>query len=736
MKKYYLSPVLLGIFGLLCSCGPTRLQTPQTLLSADISSYCELLRVPAKPSAALEPKPFLGIYMATRKLEQPLPGCGAGTFVQVAGVINGTPASKAGLRNDDVVLSLNNTPVCGTEEQIIRDFKKKIEAQKIGAPITLNILRGKETLALSAVLEELPTYVQPEARHQELEQCPPGPSLLDKALTEKKTLPRFDAVLAGLNDRSNVIHNPGAPAETRSRPLQMRELTFLMRRPLEAGAIAKELSRQLTAPLEEQNWQSAKMVQQAAALLDLPFTGTKQTEITFPALLRVMEETTKGIDQALSNLTTEEKALLRNNALDSVDDEQWNRILEISLKVDRAALLAALSPLLDFLTRDNLSLLQADLVKRFGKSKEILYESTTPVGKVIVGGPGPNVYREDAALILDLGGDDLYLNNAGGTRPGMPLSLVIDWGGNDRYLSRENFSQGAAVLGAGMLIDLGGNDAFTALDGSQGAGFWGFGLLYHGDGGTTFSARKVSQGTGQMGLGLLINRKGESRYLCSYGGQGLGFFGGAGIVIDEAGNDLYRLGGLEPDFREPLTATQSFGQGFGLGERPEKDKYGVPGGVGMLIDASGDDTYLADYFAQGSSYYYGLGILDDRAGNDQYICGRYCQGAGIHSSVGILVDRRGDDFYYASVGVGQGLGHDFGAGILEDEEGKDFFQGGTLVQGAATNGSFGLLMDLSGRSRFSFSDKGQAYAEDDTGMGIVIKGGVHAPDIRLGVRKE
>jgi hypothetical protein len=77
---------------------------------------------------------------------------------------------------------------------------------------------------------------------------------------------------------------------------------------------------------------------------------------------------------------------------------------------------------------------------------------------------------------------------------------------------------------------------------------------------------------------------------------------------------------------------QSIGQGFGHGVRAGKDTSGVPGGIGILIDEKGDDTYIADYFAQGASYYYGVGILNDMDGDDQYLSGRYSQGAGIHSS--------------------------------------------------------------------------------------------------------
>jgi hypothetical protein len=413
------------------------------------------------------------------------------------------------------------------------------------------------------------------------------------------------------------------------------------------------------------------------------------------------------------------------------------------MKMDRAQLLEAFSPLLSLLTRNNLSFLKEDLISRFGQnSGPVLYEAMTPMGKVLVGGPGPNVYGEDAALILDLGGDDLYLNNAGGTRPGIPVALVIDWGGNDRYLSRENFSQGAGLLGGGFLIDMGGDDTFVSMDGSQGGGFWGIGVLYHNGGNSTYTARSYCQGVGQMGVGLLIDRKGDDRYHCSFSGQGLGLFGGAGILTDEGGNDFYQLGGLKADFRDPLKATVSKGQGFGYGIRAERGIQGVPGGMGILMDEEGNDTYIADYFAQGASYYYGLGILDDRDGNDRYISGRYTQGAGIHSSVGVFMDRKGNDLYSASIGVAQGMGHDFGVGYFEDDEGKDQYWGGMLVQGAATNGSMGIFIDLEGNDQRACLSNGQGYSEGEGSLGIMMNKEGDSPGeakevtIKLGVKKE
>jgi len=729
---------LISIALLLASC--TAGHGPSPDRAGRTPQYCDLFNMPTKPYPAIEPRAYLGTYLAVGKVERALPGCAENLFIQVAGIIKGTPAEKAGLLDNDIIVSLNNTPTCNNAGRVISSFKEFIEQQKIGVPLPLEVLRNDRMLAVTVTLDEQPTHIQREAEHPELDSCPERASLLEKALRAQNALPLYDTLVNGLYRKSNIVHNPGSiQYEKNAHPLQLNEVTYLMRHPLAAGEAGKELSQRASAPLEEKNWSLDTVVQRTASLLDIVISNAAApTEATFPALLRGMEETKKRIDEALGSLTLEERTLLQNTARDMEDDKQWNALLAVSLKIDRTKFLEAFSPLLAFLTRDNLELLRQDLATRFSNSTgPILYEAQTSLGKVLVGGIGPNAYTEDAALILDLGGDDLYLNNAGGTRPGIPVSLVIDWGGNDQYLGRENFSQGAGLLGGGFLIDLGGDDIFTSHEGSQGAGFWGLGVLYHGDGNSVFSGRKFCQGAGQMGLGLLLNRNGDDKYLCSFAGQGLGLFGGAGLLVDGAGNDLYQLGGLEPDFRDPAKATQSFGQGFGLGARAEKDMSGVPGGTGLLIDKEGNDVYIADYFAQGASYYYGLGILDDRAGDDRYISGRYSQGAGIHSSIGVLIDRKGNDFYYSSVGVAQGMGHDFGVGFLEDEEGEDCYRGGSLVQGAATEGSIGVFM-AQGTGRRCRGGEGQPYADGENSMGIMINKGLTRgeAEIKVGIKKE
>lgn len=703
------------------SCSCARFLSPgEYMPSQEDPSYCSLLNV-TTPKHIIMRKPYLGIYMASKKLAETLPQCKDSIFIEVAGVISGSPADKAGLKEGDLLLSFGSTPVCIDHEQIFSSFRTMIERQAIGATVAIEVLRDSQRFSLAAKLTEVPIHNHPEAAHEEIMRCSSSISALESALGSQGLLPNYTRIINRLYERSNMKHNPEIMSETYDN-LQLSEMTFLMRHPLASGEAAKKLSQRLIGPLHKENLRLDEVISRAAGLIDIDLSSQRRPlEITFPELLRIMNEAKKKIDEALGALTPEEKKLLEETALGPWTDDRWNDILEISMKVDRKELLDSFSPLLTFFTNDNLALLKEDLIKVFGNNKgPVLYEARTPIGKVIVGGPGPNVYTEDAALILDLGGDDVYLNNAGGTRPGVPVAMVIDWGGHDRYITKDNFSQGAGLMGGGFLIDLGGYDTFISLDGSQGAGIFGLGVLYHGDGNSTFNARSYSQGTGRMGIGLLLNESGEDRYVCSHDGQGLGFFGGAGILIDKKGNDYYNLGGSLPDFRDPQRSYVSMGQGFGKGVRPEKGINGVPGGIGILIDEEGNDTYIADYFAQGSSYYYGLGILNNMGGDDQYIAGRYAQGAGIHSSVGVFLDRKGNDFYYASSGVAQGTGHDYGVGFFEDAAGHDRYRGGSLVQGAATNNSLGILKTTLHGGDFSYAEKGHAYADEKDGMGIVI----------------
>lgn len=714
----------------MCSCSANFLASGKPSVSPESSAYCSWLHVTPGPSEIIQPKPFLGITFAPARPDAEISVCREGNAIRVVTIISGSSAQEAGLREGDLILSINNSPLCLEEKAVSGFFRKIIARQEIGSTVELVILRDKEKINLIVPLLRMPSCSRVAAEHMGVDGCPGIPlSILDTELRKQDVLPLFYKVISGLYERSNYAQNLTKGHEKACDPFQLKEFTHMYRHPQSAGIVAGELSDRFISETGKEIHGLDRIIRTAAGLLDLESEGesekpSKDEEITFPGLLRTITQAREKTEHAFSRLSPQETELLREMVLAPWDDDRWNIFLELSMKVELTELFEAFSPVLSFLSGERLSMLKKDLLKRFPDNEApVLFEDMTPAGKVIVGGTGPNVYQEDAALILDLGGNDLYLNNSGGTRAGIPVAIVVDWEGNDRYLSKENFSQGAGLLGGGFLIDLSGADIFDALDGGQGAGFFGAGILYHGSGPGTFRGRKFCQGTGQMGIGLLWNSMGDTVYNCAGQGQALGFFKGAGIVIDEAGNDYYQLGGLEPDFRDPSKSTVSMGQGFGKGLRQEEKKDGVSGGIGLLIDGSGNDSYTADYFAQGASYYYGVGILDDLSGDDRYIAGRYAQGAGIHSSVGVLLDRKGDDFYYTSFGVAQGMGHDYGVGLLEDAQGDDYYWGGTLVQGSATAGSIGLLIDKEGKDRYMCKDKGQGYAEEADSMAIMMTPG-------------
>jgi HEAT repeat protein len=139
-------------------------------------------------------------------------------------------------------------------------------------------------------------------------------------------------------------------------------------------------------------------------------------------------------------------------------------------------------------------------------------------------------------------------------------------------------------------------------------------------------------------------------------------------------------------------------QGYAYGIRPD-----YSGGVGLIWDGQGNDTYVADIFGQGGSYWFGLGAIVDEQGNDRYLGYQYCQGSGIHLSLGALVDEAGDDSYAAST-VSQGCGHDYAPGFLIDRAGNDHYEAAGLSQGAGNANGIGILVDEKGDDAYSARD--------------------------------
>ncbi|MCA1813199.1 MAG: hypothetical protein LC624_04515, partial [Halobacteriales archaeon] len=261
----------------------------------------------------------------------------------------------------------------------------------------------------------------------------------------------------------------------------------------------------------------------------------------------------------------------------------------------------------------------------------------SPDCSVLVGDAGPTTYTLPAALIVDEGGADRYLNNAGGGNGrsidgAPPVAMLLDLGaGNDVYASNVSgtgATQGAGYLGAGLLLDEGGDDTYTAsardlsVDGrfaAQGTALDGAGILWdQGSGSDAYASRNAAQGTGLIGFGLLLDEGGADRYSIPYtfdseATQGTGCYGGDGLLLDRGtGNDVYD------------------------GSIDDLQGMGCLGGLGLLYDAGGDDTYLD---RSGWGELDGLTVLQSGWG----------QGYGELGRVGLLLDAACDDVYTAAV---------------------------------------------------------------------------------------
>ena len=94
---------------------------------------------------------YLGIAGGTRPLPPRLARTlGREAGVEIVQVVEGTPAAKAGLRPEDLIVELDGTPVAG-----VLDIQRLMVGERIGARVPVRILREGRELVLELVPAEL-----------------------------------------------------------------------------------------------------------------------------------------------------------------------------------------------------------------------------------------------------------------------------------------------------------------------------------------------------------------------------------------------------------------------------------------------------------------------------------------------------------------------------------------------------------------------------------------------------
>ncbi|HEY8039096.1 MAG TPA: hypothetical protein VIF15_04850 [Polyangiaceae bacterium] len=407
----------------------------------------------------------------------------------------------------------------------------------------------------------------------------------------------------------------------------------------------------------------------------------------------------------------------------------------------------------------------------------------TPFGAIVVHGRAadttlPGDKADGAALLLDTGGDDTYRVPVGTGTLARALAVAIDLGGNDLYAyvekpvpsdmkghrlpsdSAGRFGgptvsrtprHGAGVLGVGLLLDYGaGNDTYRSLAVSEGTGVLGVGVLFDDGGDDKYASETLSQGAAGWGIGLLLDRAGKDSYVVYNSAQGFGFAKGFGALVDEAGNDTYfsdpgepSIGGdaIYPNGQLPgppqstLAGNTSMTQGAGEGFRPDVPFAGhpFPGGMGVLRDAAGDDSYTTSVFGQASAFAMGIGMLLEGGGDDVYEGLWYVQGSAAHTGLTTFADVAGNDRYdptFPIQATSIGVGHDCSVSLHYDAGGDDAYRGPGLSLGAGNALGIGLLVNAGGTDTFAagspyaFGAAGwDYYPNESTSIGVFVKAG-------------
>lgn len=481
--------------------------------------------------------------------------------------------------------------------------------------------------------------------------------------------------------------------------------------------------------------------------ISIPAKATALELVTF--MIESLEEASIHREKALSNLTEDERRFLFSHAQTIVEqftpqissvsattiaqakaDQRFAELLEEQM--DYANLMAAAQVLARLANESWLRQLAGAFGQALPRSEvpagitgDVLFAQTTSYGTIVIGGAGPNTYELDHrfALVVDLGGDDLYrgmIAASGDSEHGN--AVIIDMSGNDTY---DSAALGLATgrLGVGLLIDQAGDDVYQLEVGSGGAGFAGLGILFDAKGNDLYMGARLTQGAAIGGLGLLFDAAGNDRYASH--GFALGFGGpqGVGATIDLQGDDEYQCGNKYPSAYneedapngkpgDPMFQYDCFGLGTGSGrrlltKRPEWQDYDWAGGWGLLLDVEGNDRYRSANFSQGHGYFFGAGAFLDLSGNDEYVAARYGHGSSAHYGVGLFSDRQGAD-HYESTGpfYNGGVAWDHGMSMMIDagtEPDRYVFLSSNGL-GKADYSGWGLFIDEGGNDSYQTRD--------------------------------
>lgn len=363
----------------------------------------------------------------------------------------------------------------------------------------------------------------------------------------------------------------------------------------------------------------------------------------------------------------------------------------------------------------------------FGPLRFEPIEIDTAFGPVRVSDTSGSDQPLGAFLHVDLGGNDTYRDAPRPlSAPELRFRLTIEIGGDDRVISTEPASFCCALFGIAGWIDMNGNDDYSAGESGIASAWYGSALLSDEEGRDTYRLRdRWGLGAAHCGVALLVDAAGDDSYECGSMAIGYGGTSGVGILLDRQGNDRYRAR-LDAN-PSPAFGNRSVSLAMGCGYGPRGDfSHGLSlaGGIGLLLEARGDDAYEAGVFALGAGYWWGLGIAEDRAGDDRYRVDWYGLGAAAHFAVGCFVDLAGADRYNDdhpnAVTQYLACARDGAMAVFVDGAGDDRYLLRNRCGGAGDLASVAWFWECAGDDRYAF-DPADPY-EGDSALPSVTYG--------------
>ena len=396
-----------------------------------------------------------------------------------------------------------------------------------------------------------------------------------------------------------------------------------------------------------------------------------------PALKRLQETMRRKSDASNSTEPDSGKVLERFDRRDSL-----RQLISLADQIDQL-----LPVLRKELTPRAVSRLES-LQGGDGIPRNLAVAARIEAGILLIGGPGTTIIPLDGvALALDLAGDDRWCGgySLAGIETVEPLvRLCVDLAGDDKYRG-QSAQLGGCVFGLSVLVDVAGEDQYESNLLEFGAAVLGCGMLIDLDGNDSYRCDMAGLGFGLTGMGVLFDAGGDDRYESMLASLGSGAAGGAGILVEHWGDDLYLA--LGPKKAADPAGVETFALGAGWSPAP-----GLPAGVGLVLERRGSDIYRVGGSSLGSARGAGSGCMLDAAGDDLYSAGSYSLGAGVDAGLGLMRDLSGDDEYLSS-GHSQGYGG-AGVGLLIDDAGEDRFLCRTPSHGTGRDGGSGVYADL------------------------------------------